>query len=73
MYTQSQPSINRPLAKVKNDLIMYNHITILHQNINGIINKSDLFSVHLQELMDSGKKIDVICYLCHRAQHADRR
>lgn len=40
---------------------VYEHIYILHQNINGLVNKSDLLSVHLNDFLDKGKSVDIVC------------
>lgn len=35
---------------------------VLHENINGLINKSDLLTVCLDEMNEIGKRIDVLCF-----------
>lgn len=47
------------------------NIFILHQNINGLVNKADLFTVHLNELLDSGKHVDIICITEHNMKTGD--
>lgn len=44
---------------------VYNCINILHQNINGIINKSDQLIVCLDELRNSGTEVDILCITEH--------
>lgn len=41
---------------------VYNSIEILHQNINGLINKSDILTVCLDDMRDMGKNIDILCF-----------
>lgn len=44
---------------------------MLHQNINGLINKSDLLHVHLSELYYDDKSVDVICVTEHNMVNDD--
>lgn len=41
------------------------YMHILHQNIAGLINKSDALCINLEELADSNKIVDVICITEH--------
>jgi hypothetical protein len=50
---------------------VYKNIFILHQNINGLLNKSDILSIHVQELMESNKSVDVICITEHNMKAGD--
>ncbi|KAM3964979.1 uncharacterized protein ACR2FA_000866 [Aphomia sociella] len=47
------------------------HINILHQNINGLLAKSDVLSVHIEGLMSDGKQLDVICITEHNMKKSD--
>jgi exonuclease III len=51
--------------------ISYKYISVLHQNINGLINKADALSVHLQGFINIGKPIDVICITEHNMKSDD--
>lgn len=44
----------------------------MHQNINGLIGKSDVLSVHLNELSCQGKPVDVICITEHNMKDVDK-
>lgn len=44
---------------------VYNSINILHQNINGLLSKSDALSVHIDEMLDKDINLDVICVTEH--------
>lgn len=50
---------------------MYNKINVLHQNINGLISKSDLLSLHLNELACNNKLVDVLCITEHNMKEGD--
>jgi exonuclease III len=50
---------------------VYNHIFVLHQNIHGLINKSDMLTVCLEELRDSNKSIDILCITEHNMTSGD--
>lgn len=52
---------------------VYNHINILHQNINGLIMKSDQLNVCIDELHSSGTRIDVICITEHNMVQGDEQ
>lgn len=43
----------------------YDKINILHQNIAGLLNKSDLLTVQLKNLENQGTTIDVVCITEH--------
>ena len=43
----------------------------MHQNINGLINKADQLSVHLNELEKLDKTIDIICITEHNMNKED--
>lgn len=45
----------------------------MHQNINGLINKSDLLGIHLNELSEEGKPIDIICITEHNMKEGDHQ
>lgn len=42
-----------------------NQLLVLHQNIAGLINKSDLLSVCLNDLKEKNMEIDVVCITEH--------
>lgn len=42
-----------------------NDMYILHQNIAGLINKSELLSVCLDELMEKNIEVDILCITEH--------
>lgn len=44
---------------------VYKNLNIMHQNINGLLNKSNVFTVLLEELHNSGKIVDVLCFSEH--------
>lgn len=44
---------------------VYKQVNILHQNIDGLIGKLDELSIHIDELSNSGKQLDVICITEH--------
>lgn len=46
-------------------------LTILHQNIARLINKSDLLAINLEELAEETIYIDVICVLEHFIKFGD--
>ncbi|XP_052751392.1 uncharacterized protein LOC128200806 [Galleria mellonella] len=48
-----------------------NHINILHQNINGLLGKSDCLSVELHNLENKNEAIDVICITEHNMMKSD--
>lgn len=50
---------------------MYDQINILHQNINGLISKSDLLTVGLNELSSTGKDVDILCITEHNMVKGD--
>ncbi|XP_047990737.1 uncharacterized protein LOC125229839 [Leguminivora glycinivorella] len=43
----------------------------MHQNINGLINKANVLTVHLQDLSSSNKPIDVLCVTEHNMSQGD--
>lgn len=43
----------------------------MHQNINGLITKSDEIMVHLEELNNRNKNVDVICITEHNMIDTD--
>lgn len=44
---------------------VYNCIKVLHQNIDGLINKADLLTVCLDDMDEIGKRIDILCFTEH--------
>lgn len=50
---------------------VYKHIKILHQNINGLLAKSDIMTVCLDDLKEAGKDIDVLCFTEHNMTNQD--
>lgn len=44
---------------------VYNKLSILHQNICGLINKSEELQVHIENFEDEGKLLDLICITEH--------
>lgn len=50
---------------------VYKSIKILHQNISGLINKSDILIVSLSELYEIEKNIDVLCITEHNMKTGD--
>lgn len=48
-----------------------NSITLFHQNINGLIGKADLLTVHLYDLLKSNIVIDALCITEHNMVHTD--
>lgn len=50
---------------------VYDNINILHQNIDGLINKCDIVTVCLEELKNVNKKIDVLCFTEHNMNTDD--
>lgn len=50
---------------------MTNQIQILHQNINGLIGKSDELSLYLDELDHDNKHVDVLCITEHNMLNED--
>ncbi|XP_059047185.1 uncharacterized protein LOC131842626 [Achroia grisella] len=59
------------LIKQKIRFFLYDNITVLHQNINGLIGKSDLLSMSLNELKNEGFSIDVLCITEHNMVEGD--
>lgn len=43
----------------------FDSMYVLHQNIAGLINKSDLLNIYIQELLSQQKIIDIICITEH--------
>lgn len=43
----------------------------MHQNINGLMNKSELLSIHIDELERNNKTPDVICITEHNMLNSD--
>lgn len=43
----------------------------MHQNINGLVNKSDMLSVCLDELATDGMKVDILCITEHNMRKGD--
>lgn len=37
----------------------------MHQNIDGLLNKSDILTVHIHELLDRQINIDILCITVH--------
>lgn len=60
-----------PVAKAKRTFFVYNSICILHQNINGLISKSDLLTVCLGDIEEIGKNIDTLCFTEHNMKPED--
>lgn len=50
---------------------VYNRITILHQNISGLIGKSDVFLVCLNDLEENGRRVDILCFTEHNMTSND--
>lgn len=50
---------------------VYNHIFVLHQNINGLIGKSALLTIQLNELHQVNKTVDLICITEHNMKEDD--
>lgn len=50
---------------------VYKHVYIIHQNINGLIGKSDMLVVCLDNLNDEGKHVDVLCITEHNMTQND--
>jgi hypothetical protein len=48
-----------------------NFLNVLHQNINGLISKSNSFLVNLEILKDSGKNVDILCITEHNMMKDD--
>lgn len=44
---------------------VYNRIHILHQNINGLLGKSELLYVQIDELVEKNITLDVLCITEH--------
>lgn len=44
---------------------VYKFLTIMHQNIAGLMNKSDLLAINIDELTTGGNSIDIICITEH--------
>lgn len=57
---------------MERSFFVYNSINILHQNIDGLINKSDLLNVHLELLSDEHSTIDVLCITEHNMLQSDK-
>ncbi|XP_063359867.1 uncharacterized protein LOC134649082 [Cydia amplana] len=43
----------------------------MHQNVNGLINKANVLTVHLQDLSSSNRPIDVLCITEHNMSQGD--
>lgn len=50
---------------------MYKHIHVIHQNTDGLISKSDLLSLHINDLANLGKHVDVLCVTEHNMTQED--
>lgn len=57
----------RVLQKLSGRMIyfVYNYVSVLHQNINGFISKSDMLTASLEGLLTDGNSIDVLCLTEH--------
>lgn len=44
---------------------VYNNLNVLHQNIAGLLNKSDMLIVHIKNLAQQKRDIDIICITEH--------
>lgn len=51
---------------------MYKYVNIFHQNVNGLIGKSGLLTLHLEELWDKGQNIDLLCITEHNMLNEDQ-
>lgn len=63
------------LPKIKDQIqiiyFAYNFVTVLHQNINGLLNKSDMLSICIHELATQNVSVDVICITEHNMTEGD--
>lgn len=50
---------------------MNNHVNIFHQNIDGLVNKSDLLTIHLDELRTNGVIVDIVGITEHNMIETD--
>lgn len=50
---------------------VYDKLIVMYQNINGLLNKANLLAVHLDELEDLGKSVDIICVTEHNMNKED--
>lgn len=54
-----------------NIFFVYDSLSILHQNINGLLAKSDIITEHLDTLANSGKCVDILCFTEHNMKQSD--
>lgn len=50
---------------------VFKHINVLHQNISGLLNKSELLGVSLDELYNLNKQVDILCITEHNMISGD--
>lgn len=50
---------------------MYNHIYVIHQNIDGLISKADTLVVNIDNLNDLGKRVGILCLTEHNMLQQD--
>jgi hypothetical protein len=58
--------------RIPRSFFVLNHIHILHQNICGLLNKTDLLNVYIEELREDGYDVDVICLTEHFMLNEDK-
>lgn len=46
-------------------IFFFDTIIVLHQNIAGLINKTDLLTIYIQELLDKHISVDILCITEH--------
>lgn len=50
---------------------VYNYVTVLHQNVNGLLTKSDMISVCIENLTSQGISVDIVCITEHNMTSGD--
>lgn len=48
-------------------------MTILHQNVNGLVSKSDMITIGLDELSTQGVQVDILCITEHNMIQGDEK
>lgn len=61
------------MVKTQTQIIYFVHrfVTIIHQNTNGLLNKSDMISVCINELATQDYPVDILCITEHNMMAGD--